>query len=151
MFLFYYKQFTENIDENTDSNRKRRRILGPEFGSIDFESEEVKKILAARSKHVGAVREVISTEYHPCFLQILPLPLPLNFLVVPLFKESHWAFSQVTHILTCPSFACRFETSLAVLNCRFQRRLVVGYYSHPSIHVSRVLLFCVMIGACVCS
>ncbi|XP_067025382.1 protein MCM10 homolog isoform X2 [Acropora muricata] len=47
----------ENIDENTDSSRKRRRILGPEFGSIDFESEEVKKILAARSKHVGAVRE----------------------------------------------------------------------------------------------
>ncbi|XP_068758525.1 protein MCM10 homolog [Montipora capricornis] len=49
----------ENVDENQgqDSRRKRRRILGPEFGSIDLESEEGKKLIAAKSQHVGAVRE----------------------------------------------------------------------------------------------
>jgi len=43
---------------NQDSRKKRRRILGPEFGSIDLESEEGKKLMAAKSKHVGAVLEV---------------------------------------------------------------------------------------------
>jgi len=49
----------ENDDENVnqDSRKKRRRILGPEFGSIDLESEEGKKLMAAKSKHVGAVLE----------------------------------------------------------------------------------------------
>ena len=52
--------FSENDDENVnqDSRKKRRRILGPEFGSIDLESEEGKKLMAAKSKHVGAVLEV---------------------------------------------------------------------------------------------
>lgn len=50
----------ENDEENSDhdSRKKRRRILGPEFGSIDLSSEEGKKILAAKSQHVGAVRAV---------------------------------------------------------------------------------------------
>ena len=50
----------ENDDGNAeqDSRKKRRRILGPEFGSIDLTSEEGKKLLAAKSQHVGAVREV---------------------------------------------------------------------------------------------
>lgn len=49
----------ENDDGNVDqdSRKKRRRILGPEFGSIDLTSEEGKKLLAAKSQHVGAVRE----------------------------------------------------------------------------------------------
>ena len=52
--------FSENDDENLnqDSRKKRRRILGPEFGSIDLESEEGRKLMAAKSKHVGAVLEV---------------------------------------------------------------------------------------------
>ncbi|KAM7439404.1 minichromosome maintenance-related protein [Porites harrisoni] len=49
----------ENDEENgsEDSRTKRRRILGPEFGSIDLNSEEGKKLLAAKSRHVGAVLE----------------------------------------------------------------------------------------------
>lgn len=39
--------------------------MGPEFGSIDLSSEEGKKLLAAKSQHVGAVRAV-STTYYPC-------------------------------------------------------------------------------------
>lgn len=52
--------FSGNDDENLnqDSKKKRRRILGPEFGSIDLESEEGRKLMAAKSKHVGAVLEV---------------------------------------------------------------------------------------------
>ncbi|KAL9960807.1 hypothetical protein ACROYT_G034310 [Oculina patagonica] len=49
----------ENDEDNADqdsSRKKRRRILGPEFGSIDLSSEEGKKLLAAKSQHVGAVR-----------------------------------------------------------------------------------------------
>lgn len=51
---------SENDEENgsEDSRTKRRRILGPEFGSIDLNSEEGKKLLAAKSRHVGAVLEV---------------------------------------------------------------------------------------------
>lgn len=47
----------ENDDDNgnRDSRKKRRRILGPEFGSIDLDSEEGKKLLAAKSHHMGAV------------------------------------------------------------------------------------------------
>ena len=50
---------SENDEENgsEDSRTKRRRILGPEFGSIDLNSEEGKKLLAAKSRHVGAVLE----------------------------------------------------------------------------------------------
>ena len=66
LFLVDCVLLTENVDENQgqDSRRKRRRILGPEFGSIDLESEEGKKLIAAKSQHVGAVREV-STQYDP--------------------------------------------------------------------------------------
>ena len=57
MFLF---SILENDDDNADQDcrKKRRRILGPEFGSIDLNSDEGKKLLAAKSQHVGAVRAV---------------------------------------------------------------------------------------------
>ena len=50
----------ENDDDNADQEcrKKRRRLLGPEFGSIDLNSDEGKKLLAAKSQHVGAVRAV---------------------------------------------------------------------------------------------
>lgn len=53
----YYVHSLENDDDNgnRDSRKKRRRILGPEFGSIDLDSEEGKKLLAAKSQHMGAV------------------------------------------------------------------------------------------------
>ena len=61
-YLFSSSSFfsSENDEENgsEDSRTKRRRILGPEFGSIDLNSEEGKKLLAAKSRHVGAVLEV---------------------------------------------------------------------------------------------
>jgi len=48
----------ENDEHSADQDcrKKRRRILGPEFGSIDLSSDEGKKLLAAKSQHVGAVR-----------------------------------------------------------------------------------------------
>jgi len=48
----------ENDEDSADQDgrKKRRRILGPEFGSIDLNSDEGKKLLAAKSQHVGAVR-----------------------------------------------------------------------------------------------
>ena len=56
----FFVSVVENNDGNTDqdSRKKRRRILGPEFGSIDLASEKGKILLAAKSQHVGAVREV---------------------------------------------------------------------------------------------
>ena len=56
----FFVSVVENDDGNVDqdSRKKRRRILGPEFGSIDLTSEEGKKLLAAKSQHVGGVREV---------------------------------------------------------------------------------------------
>ena len=56
----YYVHSSENDDDtgNRDSRKKRRRILGPEFGSIDLESEEGKQLLAAKSQHMGAVLAV---------------------------------------------------------------------------------------------
>ena len=56
----FFVSVVENDDGNVDqdSRKKRRRILGPEFGSIDLTSEEGKKLLAAKSQHVGAVQEV---------------------------------------------------------------------------------------------
>ena len=60
LFPFFFFFPAENDEENgsEDSRTKRRRILGPEFGSIDLNSEEGKKLLAAKSRHVGAVLEV---------------------------------------------------------------------------------------------
>lgn len=57
LFLF---SIVENDDDNADQDcrKKRRRILGPEFGSIDLNSDEGKKLLAAKSQHVGAVKAV---------------------------------------------------------------------------------------------
>ena len=57
--LFTVENDEGNLDQ--DSRKKRRRILGPEFGSIDLTSEEGKKLLAAKSQHVGAVRAVSTT------------------------------------------------------------------------------------------
>ena len=64
LFLFFLFFSSENDEENgsEDSRTKRRRILGPEFGSIDLNSEEGKKLLAAKSRHVGAVLEVRNEE-----------------------------------------------------------------------------------------
>ncbi|XP_022806927.1 protein MCM10 homolog [Stylophora pistillata] len=62
----------ENNDGNTDqdSRKKRRRILGPEFGSIDLASEEGKILLAAKSQHVGAVREAVAEREEKYFNEL---------------------------------------------------------------------------------
>ena len=56
----YFFYIVENDEDSADEDcrKKRRRILGPEFGSIDLNSDEGKKLLAAKSQHVGAVRAV---------------------------------------------------------------------------------------------
>ena len=58
--MFFFPAENDEENESEDSRTKRRRILGPEFGSIDLNSEEGKKLLAAKSRHVGAVLEVRS-------------------------------------------------------------------------------------------
>ena len=58
--MFFFPAENDEENESEDSRTKRRRILGPEFGSIDLNSEEGKKLLAAKSRHVGAVLEARS-------------------------------------------------------------------------------------------